>query len=64
MIIIKILSYTVKSSIEWEKFVNPVNRLVHPSGLKNFADTAITSNLAVGFGEVRESNQTVVLRCW
>ena len=39
------LSYTVKSSIEWEKFVNPVNRLVHPSGLKNFADTAITSNL-------------------
>ena len=55
------LSYTVKSSIEWEKFVNPVNRLVHPSGLKNFADTAITSNLAVGFGSVRESNQTVVL---
>ena len=55
------LSYTVKSSVEWEKFVNPVNRLVHPSGLKNFADTAITSNLAVGFGTVRNSNQTVVL---
>ena len=55
------LSYTVKSSVEWEKFVNPVNRLVHPSGLKNFSDTAITSNLAVGFGSVRESNQTVVL---
>ena len=55
------LSYTVKSSIEWEKFVNPVNRLVHPSGLKNFSDTAITSNLTVGVGEVRESNQTVVL---
>tara|TARA_B100001989_G_scaffold169696_1_gene122374 strand:- start:27 stop:12893 length:12867 start_codon:yes stop_codon:yes gene_type:complete len=55
------LSYTVKSSVEWEKFVNPVNRLVHPSGLKNFADTAITSNLQVGIGSVRESNQTVVL---
>ncbi len=55
------LSYTVKSSVEWEKFVNPVNRLVHPSGLKNFSDTAITSNLAVGFGSVRESNQSVVL---
>ena len=55
------LSYTVKSSVEWEKFVNPVNRLVHPSGLKNFADTTITSNLKVGVGEVRESNQTVVL---
>ena len=55
------LSYTVKSSIEWEKFVNPVNRLVHPSGLKNFADTTVTSSLKVGVGEVRESNQTVVL---
>ena len=55
------LSYTVKSSIEWEKFVNPVNRLVHPSGLKNFADTSVVSNLKVGVGEVRESNQTVVL---
>ena len=55
------LSYTVKSPIEWEKFSNPVNRLVHPSGLKNFSDTAITSNLKVGVGQVRESNQTVVL---
>ena len=55
------LSYTVKSSIEWDKFVNPVNRLVHPSGLKNFADTTVTSSLKVGVGEVRESNQTVVL---
>ena len=55
------LSYTVKSSIEWEDFVNPVNRLVHPSGLKNFADTSVTSNISVGVGEVRESNQVVVL---
>jgi len=55
------LSYTVKSSVEWEKFVNPVNRLVHPSGLKNFADTSILSTLKVGFGEVRQSDQVVVL---
>ena len=55
------LSYTVKSSIEWDKFVNPVNRLVHPSGLKNFADTSVVSSLKVGVGEVRESAQTVVL---
>ena len=55
------LSYTVKSTIEWDKFVNPVNRLVHPSGLKNFADTSVVSNLKVGVGEVRESNQVVVL---
>ena len=55
------LSYTIKSSIEWEKFVNPVNRLVHPSGLKNFADTTVTSNITVGVGEVRDSDQVVVL---
>ena len=55
------LSYTVKSTVEWDKFVNPVNRLVHPSGLKNFADTSVVSNLKVGVGEVRESNQVVVL---
>ena len=55
------LSYTIKSSVEWEKFVNPVNRLVHPSGLKNFADTSVVSNLSVGFGKVRQSDQVVVL---
>ena len=37
------LSYTVESPIEWDKSVDPVNRLVHPSGLKNFADTIIES---------------------
>ena len=55
------LSYTVKSSIEWEKFVNPVNRLVHPSGLKNFADTSVDSNISVGVGVVRNTNQSIVL---
>ena len=55
------LSYTVKSSIEWDDFVNPVNRLVHPSGLKNFSDTTVTSNINVGVGKVRESDQVVVL---
>ena len=35
------LSYSVKSPITWDQFVDPVNRLVHPSGLKNFADTSI-----------------------
>ena len=35
------LSYSVKSPIVWDKFVNSVNRLVHPAGLKNFADTSL-----------------------
>ena len=29
--------------------------------MKNFADTSVVSNLKVGVGEVRESNQVVVL---
>ena len=57
------LSYTVKSSIEWDKFVNSVNRLVHPSGLKNFADTSIltTVNASVGIGETENSISSIVL---
>ena len=38
------LSYTIKSSIEYEKLKGSVNNLVHISGLKNFADTEIISN--------------------
>ena len=55
------LSYSIKSPVDWDKFVNPVNRLVHPSGLKNFADTSILSTTKVGVGETIDSNQLVVL---
>jgi len=55
------LSYTVKSTIAWEKFVNPVNRLVHPSGLKNFADTSIESQVNVGIGTTAKTNDTITL---
>jgi len=41
------LSYTIKSPIEWEKMRDKVNQLVHPTGLKNFADTEITSKANV-----------------
>jgi len=37
------LSYTVKSPIQYEDLKTPVNSLLHTSGLKNFADTGITS---------------------
>ena len=37
------LSYTVKSPIVWDDLVNPVNRLLHTTGLKNFSDTGITT---------------------
>ena len=55
------LAYTVKSTVEWDKFVNPVNRLVHPSGLKNFADTSVFGKVNVGSGKTLDSNQLVVL---
>ena len=37
------LSYSVKSGITYEDLINPVNRLLHTTGLKNFADVGITS---------------------
>ena len=37
------LSYSVKSSVTYETLVSSVNRLLHTSGLKNFADVGITS---------------------
>ena len=57
------LSYTVKSSIEWDRFVNSVNRLVHPSGLKNFADTSIQSisNTRAGIGSTAPVVSSVIL---
>jgi len=44
------LSYTVKSSIEFEDLKEPVNSLLHTTGLKNFADTEIIKKKRVGFG--------------
>jgi hypothetical protein len=37
------LSYTIKSPITYQELKTPVNSLLHTSGLKNFADTGITS---------------------
>ena len=44
------LSYSVKSSISYKDQQSPVESLVHTSGLKNFADTAITSSVSAGVG--------------
>ena len=37
------LSYSVKSPVTWEQQSSPVNSIIHPAGLKNFADVGITS---------------------
>ena len=44
------LSYSIKSPITWNEFSNPVNSVLHPAGLKNFADVGITSSANNGVG--------------
>ena len=55
------LSYSIKSPVTWENLVDPVNRLVHPSGLKNFADVGITSSINVGIGTTIQSTPVIVI---
>ena len=45
------LSYSVKSSITYKDQQSPVESLVHTSGLKNFADTQVSSNVNAGLGK-------------
>ena len=37
------LSYSIKSPIVFDNWINPVNSILHSPGLKNFADTGITT---------------------
>ena len=54
------LSYSIKSTIDFETLIGPVNRLVHPAGLKNFSDTKIDSNGFVGFGTTAISTDSSI----
>ena len=49
------LSYSIKSPITYDQWVDPVNRLVHTTGLKNFADTEILSSKKVSAGNTASS---------
>ncbi len=42
------LSYTIKSPVEYKTLKDSVNKLVHPVGMKNFADTELISKAEVG----------------
>ena len=44
------LSYTIKSPVTWDTMKDSVNKLVHPSGMKNFADTEIISKAVIAIG--------------
>ena len=58
------LSYTIKSSQTYDKLSSTVNGLLHPTGLKNFSDTGITSESKVsrvGIGSTLQSTSTATL---
>ena len=54
------LSYTIQSPIEYTTLSSPVNKLLHTTGLKNFADVGITS--AVGVGTTSSVDTTTIIR--
>ena len=55
------LSYSIKSPITWDKFSPPVNSVIHPSGLKNFADVGIISSTKASVGLSGTTNSLSVL---
>ena len=44
------LSYSVRSPMTWEEIKSPINRLVHVSGMKNFADSEIMTDGEINSG--------------
>ena len=55
------LSYAIRSTIQYEDLVNPVNRLLHTSGLKNFSDTQVISEPDAAVSYASTTNDTIVL---
>lgn len=53
------LSYSIKSSKEWEDIVTPVNSILHTSGLKNFSDTEIITSSSFGIIPVNDYTSTI-----
>ena len=56
------LSYSIKSSQQWEDIKSPVNNLVHISGLKNFSDTQIISDSKNNVGVNSTNDQTLIVK--
>ena len=53
------LSYTIQSPIDYQTLVSPVNKLLHTTGLKNFADVGISSSVGVGKTTVVDSSSII-----
>ena len=55
------LSYSINSPITWDEFSNTVNGVLHPAGMKNFADVGITSLASSKVGLGGSTSTLVVL---
>jgi hypothetical protein len=53
------LAYSVKSTKTYDEIIDSVNRLLHPTGLKNFADTQVLSNASTSINSEQISNVAV-----
>jgi hypothetical protein len=54
------LSYSIKSSKQYDEISSPVNQLLHPIGLKNFADTQVSSSSTVGVKEFLTNDSVTI----
>lgn len=55
------LSYSIKSTISYDDLIGPVNKLVHPKGLKNFSDTKIETSGSISVGGTSSESITIDL---
>lgn len=55
------LAYSIKSPIEFEDLIDPVNRLTHIAGTKNFADTEIKSSGIAITNYVEPGGQSLII---
>jgi hypothetical protein len=53
------LSYSIKSTKTYDEIIDSVNRLLHPTGLKNFSDTQVLTNASVSLGSTQIENIAV-----
>ena len=61
MITIKIFHTLLRVLFLKETFSSPVNGIVHPAGLKNFADVGITSEASTRAGLAGTTNSITIL---
>jgi len=54
------LSYSIKSNVEYDKYAEPLNKLVHPIGTKNFGEIGFTSTSKTSIASTSSTLTTVL----